>query len=144
MSQSRCIPKAKRRQQPAKSHRGGVVATEMAVCLPVLFLIFLGSIDLIRYNLLRNVVTHATYEAARTGVVKGATIADIEAKVQEELFKYTGQMDYTLVTDPATLPASNAKTLKITLTCNIRDAGWILSKHIAGDTMVESAIIGMD
>ena len=65
-----------------------MAAVEMAVCLPVLFLIFFGSIDLIRYNLLRNIVAHATYEAARHGIVRGATIDEVEAKVATELASF--------------------------------------------------------
>lgn len=125
-------------------NRRATVATEMAICLPILFLVFLGSIDLIRYNLLRNVVTHATYEAARAGIVKGATIQDVEAIVQTELSRFATPLPYTITTDPAVLPASSSDTLTITITCDVREAGWILSQHFPGNTMEETMTVKLD
>ncbi|HBE69037.1 MAG TPA: hypothetical protein DDW52_12885 [Planctomycetaceae bacterium] len=133
---------ATRRKQ--RTLRAGTVATEMAVCLPILFMVFLGSIDLIRYNLLRNVITHATYEAARTGIVKGATIEDVQQVVETELDRFAAPLEYTITTDPAVLPAVGSETLTITITCDVREAGWILSDHFPGDTMQESMTIQLE
>ncbi len=143
------------RQQPTKirkprlrsvsaKKRSGTVATEMAICLPILFMVFLGSIDLIRYNLLRNIVTHATYEAARTGIVKGATIQDVEAVVETELSRFSAPLGYTITTDPAVLPATGSETLTITVTADVREAGWILSHHFPGDTMSETMTVKLE
>lgn len=135
-----------RRNRPNRKsrfhNREGTVATEMAVCLPIMFLLFLGSIDLIRYNLLRNIVTHAAYEAARTGIVKGATIDDVKAVVGDELSKFASPLEYTITTNPEVLPTSGASgTLQITVTADVRDAGWILSDHFPGDSMSETVEI---
>ncbi len=127
-----------RRAARRNSDRCGAVATEMAVCLPILFMVFLGSIDLIRYNLLRNVVTQATYEAARAGIVRGATRSDVEAVVQSEISRFAPTLNYTLTTNPPVFPTNGTGTLQVTLRCNIRDAGWIISRYIAGDIMEES------
>ena len=130
--------------KPKTGLRAGATTVEMAFCLPILFLLFLGSIDLIRYNLLRNVVTQATYEAARAGSVKGATIADVQNTVELELQRFGVDLDYTLTTVPATLPSSTSDTLTVTIVSNIRSAGWILSNYIMGDTMTESMTIKLE
>lgn len=132
------------RQRRVPRSRRATVATEMAVCLPILFLVFLGSIDLIRYNLLRNVITYATYEAARTGIIKGATIEDVEAVVSDEIGRFASPIAYTITTDPAVLPAVNSDTLTITITCDVREAGWILSKHFPGNTMEETMTVKLE
>lgn len=135
----RLMIKKRRRGQ----NRSGATTVEMAFCLPVLFLMFLGSIDLIRYNLLRNIVSQATYQAARTGSVKGATIADVQAKVAEEMAKFGNGTDYTLTTSPTSLP-STQETLTITLESNIRSSGWILSNYITGSTMSETMTVKLE
>lgn len=144
MRQQRKRTRNSRRRSGSGTNRQGTVATEMAICLPILFMVFLGSIDLIRYNLLRNIVTHATYEAARTGIVKGATIQDVEAVVETELSRFSSPLQYTITTDPAVLPATSSDTLTITVTADVREAGWILSKHFPGDTMSETMTVKLE
>lgn len=143
---NRTRAKASRNGRKRKENllRSGTVATEMAICLPILFMVFLGSIDLIRYNLLRNVITHATYEAARTGIVNGATIQDVEDVVETELNRFAAPLEYTITTNPAVLPAVGSDTLTITITCDVREAGWILSDHFPGDTMQETMTIKLE
>ena len=132
------------RKHQKKGERRGVAAVEMAVCLPVLFLIFFGSIDLIRYNLLRNIVAHATYEAARTGIVEGATIEEVSATVAAELAPFGKDLDYELAMTPNSLPDDDDDEMTITLTCDIRKGGWIVSGFITGDTIEETMTVLME
>ena len=132
------------RKHQKKGERRGVAAVEMAVCLPVLFLIFFGSIDLIRYNLLRNIVAHATYEAARTGIVEGATIEEVSATVAAELAPFGKDLDYELAMTPNSLPDDDDDEMTITLTCDIRKGGWFVSGFITGDTIEETMTVLME
>lgn len=123
--------------------RSGVVTVEMAICLPVMFMLFLGSIDLIRYNLLRNVVSQATYEGCRTALVRGATTAEINDVVENTIATYDPDLSYTLTMNPTSLD-TNSDTITLTLTADIRAAGWIVSKQILGSTMVETMTVERD
>jgi Flp pilus assembly protein TadG len=51
----------------------GALTVEMAICLPILFLLLLGTLEFSRMNMLRNSIDNAAYEGARRGVVPGAT-----------------------------------------------------------------------
>ncbi len=59
-----------------RAQRHGVLSVEMAICLPILFLILLGALEFSRMNMLRNSIDNAAYEGARRGVVPGATATD--------------------------------------------------------------------
>jgi hypothetical protein len=60
----------------------GVAALEFAICLPLLILLVCGSIEvgLMLYD--RQVITNASREGARAGIVKGTVNTDIEDIVE--------------------------------------------------------------
>lgn len=57
--------------------RRAVAATELAVCLPVVVLIVLGTIEACSMIFLKQSLTVASYEGARTAIVPGITIDEI-------------------------------------------------------------------
>ena len=60
----------------------GAAAVELAICLPILTLLVFGSIEfgLLFYN--QQVITNASREGARAGIVKGTVNGDIEDIVE--------------------------------------------------------------
>ena len=60
----------------------GVAAVELAFCLPILIVLVFGSIEvgLLFYN--EQVITNASREGARAGIVAGTTNGDIEDIVE--------------------------------------------------------------
>jgi Flp pilus assembly protein TadG len=60
----------------------GVAAVEFAICLPILILLVCGSIEfgLLFYN--QQVITNASREGVRAGIVEGTVNADIEQIVK--------------------------------------------------------------
>ena len=61
----------------------GVAAVELAICLPILILLVCGSIEfgIMFYN--RQVITNASREGVRAGIVEGTKIADIKQIVED-------------------------------------------------------------
>ena len=59
----------------------GAVAAEVAVCLPVLFLLLFGCLELARANMLLHATESAAYEGARVGIIPGAQQASVEEAV---------------------------------------------------------------
>lgn len=53
--------------------RAGVVATEFAICLPILLLFLFGCYEISKAYMMQHAAESAAYEAARTGVVPNAT-----------------------------------------------------------------------
>jgi Flp pilus assembly protein TadG len=60
--------------------RRASVLTELAICLPVLTLLVLGSIDIANTIHLKHTVTLAAYEAAQTSTCQGGTEAEGRSK----------------------------------------------------------------
>jgi Flp pilus assembly protein TadG len=67
------------------SVRKGAAALEFAVCLPVLVLIVLGSIELTNFIYLKQSLTSAAYEGAREAVRRDATDASVTTVAQSVL-----------------------------------------------------------
>lgn len=67
-----------RQRRPAD--RRASVLTELAICLPVLTLLVLGSIDIANTIHLKHTMTLAAYEAGQTSTCQGGTEAEGRAK----------------------------------------------------------------
>jgi hypothetical protein len=64
----------------AHTHRPGVAASELAVCLPVLVLLVLAMIECCTMIFLKQSLTVAAYEGVRTSIEPNAVAADVETK----------------------------------------------------------------
>ncbi len=69
----------------ASIKRDGAALVEFAVCLPVLVLIVLGSIEATSAVFVRQSLVVAAYEAAREAVRRDGTSTDAEARAREVL-----------------------------------------------------------
>lgn len=126
-----------------KSERRGAVTVETALCLPIMFMLFFFSVDLIRYNLLSNVISQATYEGARTALVRGATVAEVEAAISETVSAFDSDLNYDLTVTPTPLDP-NAPEVVITVSCDMTAEGWVLSKYMAGQTLQQTMVLRTD
>jgi Flp pilus assembly protein TadG len=59
--------------------RRGVAATELAVCLPVIVLLVIGTVEACSMVFLKQSLSVAAYEGARTAIEKGGTTAQVQA-----------------------------------------------------------------
>lgn len=64
-----------------KKRSRGAVTVEVALCLPVLMTILLGSYELARANMMMHSTESAAYEGARVGIIPGATPEGVRAAV---------------------------------------------------------------
>lgn len=63
-----------RNQQSWCRHRGGTAIVEFAVVAPLIFLLFLGGLELTALNFARQTAGNASYEAARKMIIPGGTL----------------------------------------------------------------------
>jgi Flp pilus assembly protein TadG len=68
-----------------RSRRRGVAATEFAVCLPIIVLLVLGTIEACSMVFLKQALAVAAYEGARTAIIPGATIDQVKAASMQVL-----------------------------------------------------------
>jgi len=64
-------------RQRRTAHRG-VAATEFAVCLPLIMVLLLGTLEASTMIFLKQTLSIAAYEGARTAITSNATVADVE------------------------------------------------------------------
>lgn len=115
------------------SGRKGAVTVEMAVTLPILFLFFFAQFELVRLNNIRNSVYLAAYEGAREGLVPGATVSDVEAKVDNVLHA-VGAINATTTVNPGTLDAS-AERVSVTVSVPLDSNAWTLPTIAPGKVL---------
>jgi hypothetical protein len=65
--------------------RTGVAATELAVCMPVIVLIVLASMEACAMIFLQQSLSVAAYEGARVGLSPGAEAGDVTSQCQQIL-----------------------------------------------------------
>jgi Flp pilus assembly protein TadG len=65
--------------------RRAVAATELAVCLPVIVLLVIGTVEACSMVFLKQSLSVAAYEGVRTAIEKGATTAQVQAACQQVL-----------------------------------------------------------
>jgi Flp pilus assembly protein TadG len=71
---------ARRRADGARGPRRGVATVELAVCLPMLVLFVMGSIECCNMIFLKHALTTASYEGVRAAIRYDATNAQVDAR----------------------------------------------------------------
>ena len=65
--------------------RRGAATVEFAISISVVLLFVFASIEFVRLNMLKHSIEHASYLAARRGIITGATVADVQQVAQDHL-----------------------------------------------------------
>jgi Flp pilus assembly protein TadG len=84
--------------------RHGIVAAELAVCLPLLVLLTLAMIETCSMIFLKQSLAVAAYEGAHTAVAPGATTADVQ-RVCDGILRDRRVVGATVRMNPANLEA---------------------------------------
>ena len=92
----------KKTKKRRNATRNGALTVELALCLPLLFLLLFGGYELARTSMVLHATQSAAYEGARTGIVPGATQEDIEASVGFVL-RTMGVRTFSIETVPAVI-----------------------------------------
>jgi Flp pilus assembly protein TadG len=74
-----------KRRAPVKRNSRGVAAAELAVCLPVVVLIVIATIEACSAMFLKQSLTVAAYEGARTALAERTIPGSVEAAVNQVL-----------------------------------------------------------
>ena len=65
--------------------RNGTAVVELAICLPVIFLLVFGSIQACNLIFLKQATTEAAYEGMLVAIMPGVTQADVENRIDTVL-----------------------------------------------------------
>lgn len=110
--------------------RDGATTVELALVLPVLFLVVFASFEFSRLNMLKHLADSAAYEGAREGIVIGATTSDVEAKANAILAAgYVA--DATIATTPATL-TEDMTHVQVDVSIPVAGNFWLMPAYASG------------
>ena len=85
--------------------RNGALTVEMALCLPILFMVLFGCYEMAHANMLLHASESAAYEGARVGIVPGSTPEKIRTAAGSVL-RSMGIGNFTVTVTPPVITTS--------------------------------------
>ena len=117
----------------ARGHRQGAYVVELAIALPVVFLVVFSGFELIHFFKIRHAANQASYEAARRLIIPGGTSAEAFAAANHIANANLLAIDSISVT-PSVI---NRDTREVTVQLSIRFRNeWSFARLLAGRTIV--------
>lgn len=110
--------------------RRAAVTVEMAITLPVMFLVVFGAVEFGRMNMLRHTVDNAAYEGARKAIVPGATAAQAEAEARR-VMDTIGTKGVTVTVTPPVIHL-DTRQVNVRVTVDADQNGFIANTFFRG------------
>ncbi|MCA9052612.1 MAG: pilus assembly protein [Planctomycetaceae bacterium] len=111
-------------RRPTRSeHRLGAVTVEFALVAPMVFFIVFAAIEFARLNMLVNSMENACYEAARRGIIPGATVANVEAEANQ-ILQAVGAVNSTVTVTPAVI-TNQTPEITVRISIPLNDNAWV-------------------
>lgn len=116
------------RQKVAGRRRRGAAIIEFAAVAPVLFLLVFGMIEFGRLVMVQQVLTNASREGARLGILDGTTASEVESTVVNYLRgggipAATG--NNVVIDPPDPTSAGAGESISVTVTINYDQVSWL-------------------
>ncbi len=124
-----------RNQTHKQGHRRGTAIVEFAVVAPLIFLLFLGGLELTALNFARQTAGNASYEAARKMIVPGGTAAEAEAEGLRQM-NMVG-----IGAGAAVVITSTTTSVTATVSVPARNVSWGLVRFSTGYTLKQSCTL---
>lgn len=122
--------------------RKGAVSVEFAFVAPMVFMVIFGLIEFSRVSLIRHAVDNAAYEAARVGIIPGATNADVNKAVSWMLTS-CGVSPSEISVTPFPLN-DDSEQVTVTVVVDVADNSWIPPLYTADLSLVGKATLGTE
>lgn len=110
--------------------RRGAAAVEFAVAISVLLMIVFASIEFVRLNMIKHSIEHASYLAARDGIIVGAKSNDVKQRALDHLaiFNLSGA---TVTVNPSTIK-DDTQVVEVTVDVPVTGNSWISPAYFGG------------
>ncbi len=108
------------------TNRRGALTVEFAIAAPLIFLLFLGGLELTALNFARQTAGNASYEAARKLIIPGGTVAQAQAEGLRQM-NMVG-----LGTGASCTVVNAATTVTATVSVPATNVSWGLMRFSAG------------
>ncbi|MEZ6133045.1 MAG: pilus assembly protein [Planctomycetaceae bacterium] len=129
------ISNSVRGRRRANTHRRGTLTVEFALVSGIILTLFFAGLEMTSLNLMRHSAGNATYEAARKGIVPGATAAEVEAEARRllDLIGASNSVNVTVQDD------GNRVTVSVSIP--VDQNSWGLSRFSSGMTIAKSCTL---
>jgi len=118
----------------ARKHlRRGTAVVEMAVVAPLLFMLIFGAIEFGRALMVQQVLTNASREGARRGVLEQTTSAEVQSLVLDYL-RNSSVTGATVSVSPASLDEVGfGDPVSVTVSVPFEQVSWLPAPWLLGD-----------
>ncbi len=110
--------------------RIGAAAVEFAFAISILLMIVFASIEFVRLTMLKHSVEHASYVAARKGIIIGAQVNDVKQAAQDHL-ALMGVSGGTVTVNPSTIK-DDTQVIEVTVDVPVSGNSWISPVYFTG------------
>lgn len=128
--------------QSCRRNRRGAAAVEFAIVAPVFFLLVFGMIEYGRMVMVQQVITNASREGARVGVLDGSTTAQVQTAVTNYLTAAkipTGSATTTVSPSPPS-SAGYGGAVSCTVAVGFNSVSWLPAPlFLGGKTLTATA-----
>jgi len=122
--------------------RRGAAVVEFAIVCPVFFLLVFGMIEYGRLVMVQQILTNASREGARMGVLDGATTAEVRTAVTNYLASASISGSTVAVSPDPPSTAGYGAPVTVTVTIPFRQVSWLPSPMFVGNyTMRASSVM---
>lgn len=119
----------------APKDRRGALTVEFAIVAPLIFLLFVGSLELTALNFARQTAGNASYEAARKMIIPGGTVAQAQAEGIRVLTALG-------IGNGATVTVDDELTeVTVTIAVPAENVSWGLTRFCYGMTLRQSCTL---
>lgn len=115
--------------------RRGALTVEFAIAAPLIFLLFLGGLELTALNFARQTAGNASYEAARRLIIPGGTVAQAQAEGLRQM-NMVG-----LGTGASCTVVNAATTVTATVSVPATNVSWGLMRFSAGYNITQACTL---
>lgn len=139
------ISTAVRARRGLAAPRTGVAAVEFALVAPLLFFVILVIVELGRGIMVQQILTNASREGARRGILEQATVSDVETAVADYL-NNTSISGASVSVSPDPLDSAGFGD-PVTVSCSVTYAqvSWLPAPwFLGGKTLMGQSVMGAE
>lgn len=125
-----------------RKYRRGAAVVEFAIIAPVFFLLVMGMIEYGRMVMVQQVLTNASREGCRMGVLDGTTAADVTTMINS--YMTAARINGATVTMNPNPPSSAGYGQSVTVTVSVpfNQVSWLPSPmYLGGQTLSASTVM---
>jgi Flp pilus assembly protein TadG len=124
-----------------RRYRRGAAVVEFAVVAPIFFLLVFGMIEYGRLVMVQQIITNASREGARIGVLDGSTTQDVTDAVETQLTNATINGATVTVTPNPPSSAGFGEPVTVSVSIPFTQVSWLPTPMFLGGTTISATTV---